>query len=682
LKNPKDPLIPSTIEYAQKLEGSIRNIGTHACAIIIGRDDLTEHIPLLTAKDKDTGEEVLVAQYEGSCIEDVGMLKMDFLGLKTLSILREAVKNVKRSAQIDINLDTLSLEDEKTYALFSRGETVGVFQFESEGMRKWLSELKPNRFEDLIAMNALYRPGPMDYIPDYVDRKFGRKAIVYDAPEMEEYLKETYGITVYQEQVMLLSQKLAGFTKGQADTLRKAIGKKKIEEMQKMEELFKQGGSRQGHSEEVLGKIWQDWVAFAQYAFNKSHSTCYALLGYQTAYLKANYPAAFMAAVLSRNLDNMDEISKYMDECKRMGIRVLGPDVNESELDFVVNSQGALRFGMGGIKGVGSLAVEHIVQERDAHGSYSSVYDFMERAKFSLLNKRVLEGLVYAGAFDSFKELKRPDYFVSVGKEETFMDSLVRYGTKLQMERDSQTQSLFGGQHAIPVVRPEPVPAQDYSEMALLNKEKELIGMYVSAHPLDGYIFEIRHFTTHTLPDATEALREMTEQTVSSKEFCLAGLVTAAVHKRSKNNKPWASLTVEDFKGSLSFSLFGKDYEKFMQYLEPGMALFLRCLPSARFGGNSSELELRIKDISLLANVKDDLIKRVCLKLPVEKVTPAFRKELVSVVKRNKGKTRLEIKCIDQTNQLVVDFFSRAFSISMEPEVVEFLEKHQISYTL
>ena len=680
----KEPLIPVTLEYAQKLEGSIRHTGVHACAIIIGKDNLMEHIPLCTTKDKETGEEVLMSQYEGSFIEEVGMLKMDFLGLRTLSILRESVDNVRRTCGIEIDLDTLPLDDAKTYELFSRGDTVGVFQFESDGMRKWLSELKPNRFEDLIAMNALYRPGPMDFIPDFIDRKFGRKEIEYDLPGMDEYLAETYGITVYQEQIMLLAQKLAGFTREQADTLRKAMGKKDKKVMVKLEPLFMEGGMERGHPEETLKKIWHKWIDFSQYAFNKSHSACYALLGYQTAYLKANYPAAFMAGVLSRNLSNMDEISKYMDECKRMGLTVLGPDINESVMNFTVNAQGALRFGLGGIKGVGSIAVEMIVQERETNGPYTSIFDFVERVNPSVLNRKIVDNLVYSGAFDSFGTLDRADYFVVTGKDEAYMDQLLRYGYKVQLEQESNVHSLFGMPGAIPIVRPEPPKAVDFSELEMLNKEREMVGMYLSAHPLDNYTFEIKHFTTHSLPDAAEMIKDVAARNkAAEKEMCLAGLVTSVKKAISKKaGKPWASFTVEDFKGSMSFSLFGRDYETFMNYLESGIALFIRCQPQPRFGGNNSEWELKIKSISLLANVKDELVKQICLKLPIEMITPEFRRELVSVLKEHSGATQLNIKIVDQINQMVVDFFSRSFRISMNPDLVAFLERNRIAYTL
>jgi len=580
-------------------------------------------------------------------------------------------------------LDALPLDDVKTFELFSRGDTVGVFQFESDGMRKWLSRLKPSHFEDLIAMNALYRPGPMEKIPDFIERKYGRQAIDYDLPGMDEYLAETYGITVYQEQVMLLSQKLAGFTGGQADSMRKAIGKKNREEMQKMEVLFKEGGIRSGHPEERLRKVWEDWVSFAEYAFNKSHAAGYALLGYQTAYLKANYPAEFMAGVLSRNLGDIDEISKCMDECKRMGLTVLGPDVNESDMNFTVNGRGDVRFGMGGIKGVGAAAIELLVQERMAHGAYVSIYDFVERVHPSVLNKKTMEGLVYAGAFDSFDSIRRVDYFVGNDKEETFLDQLIRYGGKMQAEQGREMQSLFGPEHAMAVVRPEPQMAADYSEIDLLNKERELVGIYISAHPLDSYTFEIKHFSTHSLTDAAGLLQEaaMTNK-APEQDLCLAGLVTSvkrAVAK--KTGKPWAEMTVEDFTGSIKFSLFGKDYETFMGYLTPGLSLFVRCQPQPRFGSTSGEWELKIRKVTLLANVKDELIAQVCLKLPVDIITPAFRRELVAALQEHAGATRLNVKLIDQESQMVVDFFSRSFRVSMNPGLVAFLERNGIEYT-
>ena len=679
----KNPLIVSTLEFAQKLEGSIRNVGVHACAIIIGKNNLTEYIPLFTQKDKSTGEEMLVSQFEGSHIEKVGMLKMDFLGLRTLSILRESVDNVKRRHGITIDLDTLPLNDAKTYELFGRGDTVGIFQFESDGMRKWLNRLKPSRLEDLIAMNALYRPGPMGKIPDFIERKSGRQAIEYDLPGMEEYLAETYGITVYQEQILLLSQKIAGFTGGQADTMRKAIGKKNWEEMQKMEALFKEGGIKLGHPEEKLKKIWEDWVSFAKYAFNKSHSAGYALLGYQTAYLKVNYPAEFMAGALSRNLGNIEEISKCMDECKRMGLTVLGPDINESDMNFTVNNRGALRFGMGGIKGVGSAAIELLVQERSVHGPYTSVYNFVERVHATVLNKKTMEGLIYAGAFDSFDALRRVDFFVTNDKDETFLDQLIRYGTKMQAEQGKEQHSLFGMHNAIPVVRPEPIRAEDFSEIDFLNKEKELVGIYLSAHPLDSYKFELNHFITHSLSEAAELLKEAAlKNKVPEQDICLAGLVTSvknAVVK--KTGKPWAEFTVEDFTASLKFTLFGKDYETFMGYLTPGLSLFVRCQPQPRFGAKSDEWELKIRKITLLAHVKDELITQVCFKLPVEMITPEFRKELVKVLQEHSGSVRLNIKIIDQDNQIVVDFFSRSFRVSMNPGLVDFLDRNGIAYT-
>ncbi|MCL2728079.1 MAG: DNA polymerase III subunit alpha, partial [Bacteroidales bacterium] len=682
----KNSLIPSTLEYAKKLEGSIRHTGVHACAIIIGREHLMEHIPLCTVKDKETGEEMLVSQYEGSCIEEVGMLKMDFLGLRTLSILREALDNIKKERGIEIDLDTLPLDDAKTYELFSRGDTVGVFQFESVGMRRWLSELKPNRFEDLIAMNALFRPGPMEYIPNFIARKHGRSKIEYDLPEMEEYLAETYGITVYQEQVMLLSQKLAGFSGGEADTLRKAMGKKNMKTMKEQEKLFKEGGVQLGHPKEKLKKIWDDWVSFAQYAFNKSHSTCYALLGYQTAYLKANYPAEFMAGLFSRNLDDMGEISKYMDECKRMGLTVLGPDINESGMNFTVNAQGALRFGLGGIKGVGSASIEMAVQERVSNGAFTSIYHFVERVNLSVLNRKTMENLVYAGAFDSFDTIERADYFVANEKGEIFLDQLLRYGSKIQLDKQSRANSLFDMDIAVPAVRPVPVRAENVSDIELLNKECELVGMYLSAHPLDSYAFEIKHFTTHSLPEAAELLKEVAAEgraPEKEKELCLAGIVTSvkkAVAKKS--GKPFATFTVEDFKGSLTFSLFGKDYENLMSYIDPGLALFIRCQPQSRFGGNNNEWELKINRISLLANIKDEFVRQVCLKIAVEMITPEFRKELAAILKEHPGSVHLKIKLIDQANQMAVDFFSRSIRVSMNPGLVAFLERHGIAYEI
>lgn len=691
--NSGDPLVADTLEYAKKLEGSIRNVGVHACAILIGRDDLREFIPISTAKDKDTGEEMWVSQYEGSFIEEVGMLKMDFLGLKTLSIIKEAVKNIKKSRGIDLDIDHIPLDDPATYSLFSNGETVATFQFESDGMRKWLRELKPNRFEDLIAMNALYRPGPMDYIPDFVDRKHGVKQIEYDLPQMEEILQDTYGITVYQEQVMLLSQKLAGFTKGEADGLRKAMGKKIREMMDKLKVKFIEGGEGNGHPKDTLEKIWKDWEAFAQYAFNKSHSTCYAWIGYQTAYLKANYPAEYMAATLSRNLNDITEITKLMDECKRMGISVLGPDVNESSDTFTVNKRGDIRFGMAGIKGVGGAAVEAIVRAREQkEGGFESVFDFIETVNLSAVNKKTIESLIYAGAFDRFEAIKREQYFALNSKDEPFIEALVRYGGKFQSDSLMASNSLFGDSDSIKPVQPEVPKAPEVNELDLLKREKELVGMYLSAHPLDQYAFEVKNFTNSTLPEAYDMVSNaQKDPNLQGKELIVAGIVTSVRISYTKSTgKPFVNFTIEDFTGSLSFTLYGKDYETFMKYTQNNLPLLLRCAISPRFGymnrqdGENQkpvEYELKIKSIRHLANTKEDFIKQISINVPVRRIDKEFRRLLVTALKENKGTASVVIKAIDYDNQIAVEFFSTKYSVVVSSSLLSFFDEHSIAYS-
>ena len=692
------PGVKETLQYAQKLEGTVRNTGVHACAIIIGRDNLTEHIPICIAKDKETGEDMWVSQYEGSFIEDVGMLKMDFLGLKTLSILKEAVSNVKKARGIDVDVDTIPIDDKLTYELFSRGDTVAIFQFESPGMQKWLRELKTTRFEDLIAMNALYRPGPMDYIPDFVDRKQGRKKIEYDLPQMEDILKDTYGITVYQEQVMLLSQKLADFTKGQADGLRKAMGKKLIDKMMELKTLFLEGGIKNGHPEETLEKIWKDWTAFAAYAFNKSHATCYAWVAYQTAYMKAHYPAEFMAANLSKNLNNIEEITKLMDECKRMGIAVLGPDINESERRFTVNKAGNIRFGMAGVKGVGGAVVDCIVQGRKER-PYENVFDFIERAsKCGVVNKKTIESLVYAGGFDSFENIRRDQYFLPNSKNEIFIEALCRYGSKLQNDSLSSGNSLFGdADEGFKPTPPEiPVPSPEYNLLEFLKKEKDFVGMYLSSHPLDMYKFEINNFAQYTVTQLQELVSQAsTDDSLHRKEVYIAGLISGISKRVSqKSGKPWMSFTLEDYSGSINFSLFGKDYENFLQFVEEGNALFVKCAimpkiyskpadkdnPANKENASPVECELKIRKITLLANTKDEFIKSFTINLPTDKIDKKFNKDLLKAIKANKGKKMLSINVLDYEHQIAVEFFSRKYKIDVTPEFIDFVEHYNLNY--
>ncbi|MDR3366186.1 MAG: DNA polymerase III subunit alpha, partial [Prevotellaceae bacterium] len=535
----QDPLMSDTIKFAQILEGTVRNVGVHACGVIIGADDLTNFVPISTTDDKNSsGKEkkrIAVTQYEGTKVEDVGLIKMDFLGLKTLSILKEAVANIKQSRGIAIDIDSIPIDDEATYKLYSRGDTVGTFQFESDGMRKYLRSLQPTRFEDLIAMNALYRPGPIGYIPDFIERKQRPEKVTYDIPEMEEYLSETYGITVYQEQVMLLSRKLAGFTRGESDELRKAMGKKIREKLDKLQPKFFEGCKANGHNESVVGKIWSDWTAFAEYAFNKSHATCYSWVAYQTAYLKANYPSEYMAALLSCNLSNIDEVSKFMDECRYMNIAVLSPDVNESLLAFTVNKDGNIRFGLGAIKGVGENAALNIIEERTANGAFKDIHDFVERINLQSCNKKTLESLAGSGALDSLG-INREAYFAPVsGDSATFVDALIRFGVLQQQSKNSQQQSLFGGSVGIDVVQKPKPPAipGDVNKLTMLNRERELVGIYLSSHPLDEFRIVMQQMTNCNV----SAFGNL--EALYGRSLKFAGLVTKATEYMTKNNNPY-----------------------------------------------------------------------------------------------------------------------------------------------
>lgn len=686
-----DPLVKDTMEFAGKLEGNVRNTGVHACAIIIGREDLREFIPIGIAKDKDTGEDIWVSQFDGSQIEKVGMLKMDFLGLKTLSILKEAVENIRKSRGVVVDINAIPLDDKETFEFFSRGESIATFQFESDGMRKWLRELKPTRFEDLIAMNALYRPGPMDYIPDFVDRKKGLKQIEYDLPEMKDILEDTYGITVYQEQVMLLSQKISGFTKFEADGLRKAMGKKIKAMMDSLKEKFIKGGTENGHTIEILEKIWKDWEAFAEYAFNKSHSTCYAWIGYQTAWLKTNYPSEFMAATLSRNLDNMDDITKYMDECKRMGISVLGPDVNESDYKFTVNKKGNIRFGMAGIKGVGLGAVENIVAVRDSGGPFESIFDFVERTNLTTVGKKTIESLVYAGAFDCFEPIKREQYLALGAKDEPFTEVLYKYGQRLQNDTIALGNSLFGSHESIKPVRPEIPLAMDVDKMELLRRERELVGMFLSAHPMDQFRFEIDTFTSNPIAQAAELASQASQDSnLRGKEMIIAGMVTNSKSSVTKTGRPFINFSIEDFKSSIQFSLFGKDYENFMKYTQPGTSLLMKVAILQKYGfqnngddpGKQVDCELKVKSIRLLANTREDFIKSITLTVPVSTITKHFRKELMANFKENKGSTRVVVKVIDYQNKISVEFISTKYSVALTDNLLRYFESAGIEWSI
>lgn len=668
----ENPLIRDTLKYAQQLEGSVRQTGVHACGVIIGQDDLEKFAPIAIAKDA----ELNVVQFEGKQVESVGLIKMDFLGLKTLSIIKDALENIEYSKGIKLDIDSIPLDDAATYDLYSRGETTGLFQFESPGMKKYLRSLKPNRFEDLIAMNALYRPGPMEYIPSFIARKFGREAVTYDIPDMEEYLKDTYGITVYQEQVMLLSQKLAGFTGGQADTLRKAMGKKKKDVLDKMKPQFIEGAKKNGHDPAICEKIWGDWEAFASYAFNKSHSTCYAYVSYQTAYLKAHYPAEFMAALLSRNLSDIKKISFFMDECKRMGLSVLGPDVNYSKSRFSVDEGGNVRFGLAAIKGVGEAAVKDIVESRQRDGKFKSIYDFMERVNLQAVNRKTLENLVLGGAFDTISDLPRSAYFAPDGREGSFLEALMRYGNRVQSEKANVQQSLFGGGGGeAEIQKPEPLPHEPWTQIETLNKEREVIGIYLSSHPLDNFSVIIRHYCHTSLGDLQDL------SVMKNKDFTVAGMITSVQHLTTKTGKPYGRFTMEDYNSSHEFTLFSKKYETFRQYLYEGYYLLIRGRVQER-PYNPNELECVINSMMQLAEAQETLIHELTISLPVADLTDDIVTQLKTTVAENKGNVTLRVKVVDPQADVAVNLYSKTLKVGMTPDMVRFLDDNSLRYTL
>lgn len=671
-KKSDNELIVKTLKFAETLEGSVRHTGLHACGVIIGRNDLVEHIPVCTSKDS----KLLVTQFDGNHVESVGMLKMDFLGLKTLSIIKDAVENVKESHKIDLDISSVPLDDEKTLELYSRGETTALFQFESPGMKKHLKALKPNRFDDLIAMNALYRPGPMDYIPSFIARKHGKEPINYDLPEMEEFLRDTYGITVYQEQVMLLSQKLAGFTKGQADSLRKAMGKKKKDLMEQLKEKFIDGCKKNGFDIKVVNKIWNDWEAFAQYAFNKSHSTCYAYVSYQTAYLKAHFPAEYMAAVLSRNFTDIKKITIFMDEAKRMGISVLGPDINESRLKFNVNKEGNIRFGLGAIKNVGESAVVKIIEERSEKGPFKDIYDFVERVPLTQINKKTIEALATAGAFDNLDKIKRGQYFAIDSKESTFIESLIRYGNMFQNDKDTQQQSLFGGQNSIEIVKPPISNTEDWPKLEKLKREKELIGVYLSAHPLDDFKMETEQFCNATLTDFDDL------NNIKGRELTIAGIVIEVRHAIAKNGNPYGFLTLQDYTDSYRFALFGKDYENFRKYCYEDYSLLIKGKVQPK-PYRDNELEFKIKQIMLLSQVREELVESISLTIPLNSVSNGLIEEIKTFALIKKGKALLKFKIVDTEENIIVNMFSRSERIDITNELINYLdEKSEIQYSI
>ena len=682
-------LSKEVLKYALQLEGCIRQVGQHACATIIGPDTLTEHIPICLSKDKETGLDVWTSQFDGHYIEEVGMLKMDFLGLNTLSIIHTCLDMIKARFGTVIDIEAIPIDDKPTYEqIYGRGDTTSVFQFESEGMRSWLQKLHPERFEDLIAMNALYRPGPMDYIPDFVDRKLGLKPIEYDLPEMEEYLSETYGVTVYQEQVMLLSRKLASFTKGEADKLRKAMGKKQIAVMMELKDKFMKQGVANGHSEKTLDKIWKDWEKFAQYAFNKSHATCYAWVSYQTGWLKCHYPAEFQAANLSCNLEKSDEIKKIMADCKAHKLKVLTPDVNESLAHFTVNKEGGIRFGLAGVKGFGAKIVEIIIAEREANGVFADVFDFVERMAGSI-NRSSLEVLVYSGAFDSFG-YKRTQFFCPGASGDLFIDELARYADNYKNDSMDSAFSLFGDVEELKPQRPEmPAAPEEEDTLALLQKEKELVTMYISAHPLDRYAFEIDSFTTCGAGDVAAKVEECDAERKNGT-VTFAGIVIDSKVGTTKSGSPSLKATVEDFSGAYELVLFGKDCEAWLPLLRLHSEVFIegeikekyRLKPEESAQGKRAPYALRVKKISMLGNVAQDMLKTFAINLTTSQINERFRKDLVKLLKANRGSTPLNIYLFDPKTRYNVEFYSKKFQVAVTNDFLFGLRDLGINYTV
>ncbi len=710
-----DPNTRSMLEYAARLEGTIRQVGVHACGVIIGADDLTNFAPLSSVEDKNSKKRVLVTEYDGHVVESVGLIKMDFLGLITLTIIKECLRNVKKARGIDIDIDHIPIDDELTYKLFQEGRTVAVFQFESAGMQKYLRELQPTVIGDLIAMNALYRPGPMDYIPQFIKRKQGIEPVTYDIPVMEKYLKDTYGVTVYQEQVMLLSRLLANFTRGESDKLRKAMGKKQMDVLASLQDKFMSGGKANGHDEKVLTKIWEDWKKFASYAFNKSHAACYSWVAYQTGYLKAHYPAEFMAANLTVHKDDIKEVTKLMDECRALGLSVLEPDVNESELSFTVNSKGAIRFGLGGIKGVGEGAVEAIISEREKNGKYTSIFDFLERVNLQSCNKKTIENLAKAGAFECFDDIYREQFFGTDEIGNTGLELLMNYGNKWQADKAVNSNSLFGDlADAIEIKHPDLPQVPRWDTIERLNKEKDLIGIYLSAHPLDEYEFELRELcnvTTNELSqfekwrkpeeraeaekrikiELAENGEEMEERPIIPSEFIaahknqaclLGGLITSAEQRISQKGNPYGRYTIEDYSGSYEFALFGNAYTNFGHLLLKDLYVLVQGVVQQRGAGQKwfregpdekAEFEFVVQSVETLNETQKKRSEGIQIRLALEAVTPELIDELADKVKENPGQGRLHVTVYNPLNKQHVALTSRSLPIHVTPRFYKWL---------
>ena len=676
-----DPHIANTMKYAKMLEGTVRGTGIHACGFIICRDPISDHVPVSTADDPDfKGTKTNCTQYDGHVIESTGLIKMDFLGLKTLSELKEACANIKRTRGIDVDLDTIPIDDPKTYELYQQGRTIGTFQFESAGMQKYLRELHPTVFEDLIAMNALYRPGPMDYIPSFIARKNGREPITYDIDCMEKYLKDTYGITVYQEQVMLLSRQLADFTRGESDALRKAMGKKKKDIVDAMKPKFIEGGKKNGHDPKVLEKIWADWEKFASYAFNKSHAACYSWVAYQTAYLKANYPAEYMAAIMSRRRDQITEITKLMDECKQMGIATLGPDVNESYEKFGVNHHGEIRFGLGAIKGMGDSAALSIIDEREKNGPYKDIYDFAQRVNFSSVNRKAFESLALSGGFDSFG-IRREDYFAKNPKGETFIEMLCRYGQLYQQEMAEMKNSLFGmfGE-GVEIALPQP-PKNDirWSDIERLNKERELVGIYLSAHPLDEYKIILDNLCNTKCAELADIAK-----LADREDVILGGIVTAQKTGFTKTGKPYGVVTIEDFEGTGELFMMGEEWGQRAGMFTIGASVYITGKVKNRFMYNENgPKDLKIGGVEFLQTIKERAIDRITISMMTDQVTDALVNDLAELLNENPGKTKLFFQLRDSAGKYHVLLRSKREGIDVKNKLIDYINTHDgLAYSI
>lgn len=672
-----DPLMRNTIKYAKMLEGNVRNTGVHACGIIICRDDITDWVPVSTATDKETGEKLRCTQYEGSVIEETGLIKMDFLGLKTLSILREALENIRMSLGIEVDIDMVSIEDPATYDLYCDGRTIGTFQFESPGMQKYLRELHPSTFEDLIAMNALYRPGPMEYIPQFIKRKHGIEPITYDLPCMEKYLKDTYGITVYQEQVMLLSREIADFTRGESDNLRKAMGKKLIDKLNHMYPKFVAGGEKHGYASETLEKIWKDWTAFASYAFNKSHATCYSWVAYQTAYLKANFPAQYMAAVMSRALGNIADLSKFLAETKSMGIVCKGPDVNESYRKFAVSHVGDVRFGLAGIKGLGENAVQAIIDEREKNGAYKDLYDFFERVNLNACNRKNVECLVLAGAFDSFNDFTREQFFAKDDGGYTFVERLLTYGQRFQQEQEEISNSLFGGNDAVEVSKPKaPTLYDKWSDLERLNKEGELLGLYISGHPLDEYAIVLKNLCSMQM----SAIDDLTP--FLNQEVTMGGIVTQANEFISKRGSAYGKIRIEDFEGAGEFPIFGDAWAQFKGYFAVGNSVFITARVAPRRWGEGDP-DLQLMKVDWLSDVKDRKVQSITITADVHSLDIALVTELCDLIRSTEGESALNFVIADRETSKHVSLTSRESRVNVTRELIQYIDAHPaLSYKI